>query len=269
MTSVPARSMEIDHRVGFTRPGYDADLVIWDSNPLSVGATPLQVFIDGTATLDPRNVESSRSKVVGSKLGEASPSIRPNPSEMKDLHCTNIEEFGVKIMIQGISKSYLDIPQAENTDSKELTMVIDGGKIICLDTEDQCLSASFNSTLVVLKDAHVLPGLTAVSVSLGLGEIATDDSTGDGTANSGGLELENTVYAKYGVHLDGKSFARARIGGVTKAITAPKSRGFQGGVSVAIKTSGKQTVLNGGIVRDDVALHFKIGSASKSRLSFL
>lgn len=31
------------HRLGYVRKNYDADLVIWDSHPLALGATPLQV----------------------------------------------------------------------------------------------------------------------------------------------------------------------------------------------------------------------------------
>jgi imidazolonepropionase-like amidohydrolase len=51
--------LEIGHRVGYTRAGYDADLIVWDSHPLSVGATALNVFIDGKDILDakrPRRV---------------------------------------------------------------------------------------------------------------------------------------------------------------------------------------------------------------------
>ncbi len=37
--------------------GYDADVVIWDSHPLALGATPKQIFIDGIAQLkDPFSV---------------------------------------------------------------------------------------------------------------------------------------------------------------------------------------------------------------------
>ena len=62
------------------------------------------------------------------------------------------------------------------------------------------------------------------------------------------LNADNVVYAKYGVHLDGKAFERARIGGVTRAITAPiTDTELLGGVSVGIKTSGKNTILDGGI----------------------
>lgn len=270
VTSVPARSMEIDHRVGYLRPGYDADIVLWDSHPLSIGATPLQVYIDGRATLDPAAVEYSRTKVqYNSPEAAAVPAIRSEPSsEMEEALCSKISKPGAKIRVEGITKSFLDEPASvENNGYEKFAMVIDAGRITCFGAEDNCLSASTDTTLIHLRDAHVLPGLTAVSVSLGLGEIATDDSTGDGTASAGGLDLDNTVYAKYGIHLDGKAFARARIAGVTKAVTFPKSRGFQGGVSVAIRTDGKKNILNGGVVKDDVALHFKVGSASKSRIS--
>ncbi|KAJ7892589.1 hypothetical protein B0H14DRAFT_3427995 [Mycena olivaceomarginata] len=35
----------------FSVTGYDADLVLWDSHPLALGATPIQVFIDGIPQL--------------------------------------------------------------------------------------------------------------------------------------------------------------------------------------------------------------------------
>lgn len=55
---------------------------------------------------------------------------------------------------------------------------------------------------------------------------------------------------------------------MTKAITAPIADGFAGGVSVGIKTSGKKTILNGGIFQDDVALHFGIGQVRDILSSF-
>ena len=36
--------------------GWDADLVIWDSHPLALGATPIQVIIDGIPQLPARFV---------------------------------------------------------------------------------------------------------------------------------------------------------------------------------------------------------------------
>lgn len=68
------------------------------------------------------------------------------------------------------------------------------------------------------------------------------------------------------MHLDGKAFKRARIGGVTRAITAPiTDTELLGGVSVGIKTSGKKTILDGGYFKEDVALHFTIGQEDKGK----
>ncbi len=64
--------------------------------------------------------------------------------------------------------------------------------------------------------------------------------------------------------LEGKGFTRARMGGVTRAVTAPLSvGGLVRGVSAGFLTSGKRTLLDGGIFRDIVGLHFDLGPLSK------
>ncbi|KAK8155997.1 hypothetical protein IWX90DRAFT_494327 [Phyllosticta citrichinensis] len=49
VTSAPAELLGLGERIGKIKPGFDADIVLWDSDPLSVGAAPVQVWIDGTA----------------------------------------------------------------------------------------------------------------------------------------------------------------------------------------------------------------------------
>lgn len=103
---------------------------------------------------------------------------------------------------------------------------------------------------------------------LGLSGITGLDETRDGTVSKSvdPLNTDNVVYAKYGAHTDGEAFKRARIGGVTRAITAPiLDIEFLGGVSVGIKTSGKNTILDGGIFLDDVALNLIIGQEVKGK----
>jgi len=265
VTSVPARSLGIDHRVGYARAGYDADLVVWDSHPLSVGATALNVFIDGKDVLDAKKTEESLAKVASRDYQELKiPLMRPTvAADAREKICSEVEKNGAKITITGIQRSFLGAGLDSTARSGGLTLVVDHGKIICFDSEDQCASASTESKKINLRNGHILPGLTAVSVSLGLIEIASDSATGDGELRKGSFNPNDTVYAKYGVHLDGKAFARARIGGVTQAVTAPLYQGFVDGVSTAIKTSGKKTILDGGIFQDDVALHFAVGQAAK------
>jgi imidazolonepropionase-like amidohydrolase len=43
VTSQPARLLGLGNRIGKIAPGFDADILVWDSDPLSVGAAPAQV----------------------------------------------------------------------------------------------------------------------------------------------------------------------------------------------------------------------------------
>lgn len=98
--------------------------------------------------------------------------------------------------------------------------------------------------------------------------IDTAEETTDGTVSQkvDPIKADSVDYAKYGVHLDGRAFKRARFGGVTRAITAPINGGFLAGVSTGLKTSGKKSILEGGIFQDDVALHFTIGQQDKGSI---
>jgi imidazolonepropionase-like amidohydrolase len=60
VTTAPARASGLDWRLGAIGRGLDADIVLWDSHPLSLGATPRQVFIDGIPQLDGTIVEKSK-----------------------------------------------------------------------------------------------------------------------------------------------------------------------------------------------------------------
>ncbi|CAG8766325.1 46003_t:CDS:2, partial [Gigaspora margarita] len=46
-TSVLAKELDLDHQIGQIFLEHDADVVIWDSYPLSFGAILLEVYIDG------------------------------------------------------------------------------------------------------------------------------------------------------------------------------------------------------------------------------
>lgn len=241
--------------------------MIWNSHPLLVGATPLQVYIDGRATLNPSEV--AKAGVSSQNQDLRSPILRKTVTESEKANiCAEVEKPGVRITITGIRKSYLDneSPQEDG----DLTLVTEAGKIICFGLSSQCLSSSANGPTIALQNGYLSPGLTAISVSLGLTEIAMDDSTSDGSiSKTSSLDVESIVYAKYGIHLEGRGFVRAKMAGVTRAVTAPISSGFVGGVSTGIITSGKKSILDGGIFRDDVGVHFLVGQSAKGMSLFL
>lgn len=271
ITSVPATSLEIDHRIGYVKPGYDADIVIWNTHPLSIGATPLQVYIDGRATLDIDTSESTDPKNAEARSPTTQSRMRKVVSEeTKDQVCQDLNNPLREFIITGITKSFVGSPQLTTSSKVEHVLILQNGTITCFGPKGTCRTSNKDSesTVIELQDGYILPGLTATANTLGLADIPVLEETMDGTVSSSVdvTNSENVEFAKYGVHLDGKSFKRARYGGVTKAIARPiSSKGLLIGVSTGIRTSGRRTKLNGGVFQDDVAIHFRIGQGSKGK----
>ncbi|KAL1857697.1 hypothetical protein Daus18300_010217 [Diaporthe australafricana] len=294
VTSVPAASLEIDDRLGYVRPGYDADMVVWDSHPLSIGATPRQVFIDGVATLDSAKVDEGSARVltphgVDAHRGAGKPAMRATLArEERERVCSGSRDQGRAFVITGITRSFLDeFPGllTADRDNNNLTMVIADGRVACLGAGADCRAAASQVrgglhggdgqgvTSIELRDGHLSRGLVAVTSTLGIAEIAMAPATGDGivkTGGGGGTTTAGVVdHAKYGVSLGGgkttsKTFARARLGGVTRAVQAPVTEGgLVVGVSTGMRTGVDSTLLNGGLFQDDVALHVALGEDAK------
>ncbi|OJJ97602.1 hypothetical protein ASPACDRAFT_1858361 [Aspergillus aculeatus ATCC 16872] len=279
VTSIPARSLELAHRIGYARPGYDADLVVWDSHPLANGATPLQVYIDGRATL---NTTIDQAKFIETTL--SAPSSRPQPiiTERTSV-CDQASRAGANLIITGITKTLIPgLHPQSNADN--LTLVLSAGRIACFGPASECLgSAAADSTAIHLQNGHILPGLTAVTAGLGLQDIIMEPSTGDGIVS--GSTPKTIIYAKHGLHPGGsKDLQRAKLGGITTAITAPLVTAdvpvFLRGVSVAFKVSPSstnntpadetstsdesQTLLDRAVLQPDVGLHIQIGQTGKT-----
>jgi imidazolonepropionase-like amidohydrolase len=268
VTSVPAESLRLGHRIGYATPGYDADLVVWNSHPLSVGATPLQVYIDGRETLDEKqSKENIRSMANSDQSSGRQARTRPLHNQTANQETCESVLASSSLIITGITRSYLDNKVRQWVKRRNLTMVLNKGEITCFDSADKCVTMDENVPRIHLANGHTLQGLTAVATGLGLEEIAAEKSTADGKVPSD-LDIsdpKNLIFARYGIHLEGKAFGRARIGGVARAVSIPHvdEGGFGGAVSVGIKISEKNTTLDGGIFQSEVALHFVIGKAAK------
>ena len=70
---------------------------------------------------------------------------------------------------------------------------------------------------------------------------------------------ENVCFAKDGLTFDGKHLERAQDAGALNVITAPLSRGFLQGVSVAFKTGATSVLQKDAVIQEQAALHFSIG----------
>ncbi|KAF7556433.1 hypothetical protein G7Z17_g1401 [Cylindrodendrum hubeiense] len=271
VTSIPARSIQQGHRIGYARAGYDADLVIWDDHPLQVGATPTKVFIDGRDVLGAvtNSIESKINNLEAVGVQKA-PAVRPTiAEELKGHICASTQNPRSNIVFTGIQKVLIDTPLVSTEDVEDYVLVVEDGQITCLGGESACLSEGIAGGFmkIALEQGYITPGLVAFGNKLGIQSIPSEGSTGDGKTGSAGdaLNEEKRVhFAKYGVHLHGRAFTRARIGGITKAVTAPLfGGGIIQGVSVGLRLGENATILDGGIWKDDVALHLAVGQSAK------
>lgn len=100
VTLNPAKLLHIDHRVGSIKEGKDADLVVWNGNPLSIYSKALMTYIDGTCYFDAERDEQLRAeiqqersrllkKMMEEKMkGEGGKTKKPPFREQELFHCT-------------------------------------------------------------------------------------------------------------------------------------------------------------------------------------
>ena len=103
VTLNPAILLHIDNRVGSIKEGKDADVVIWDNNPLSIYAKVQKTFVDGICYYDAneemtmlQNLNVEKTRLMNKSLDEKNKGASMNrPSfKMEEFnHCNNNEQF--------------------------------------------------------------------------------------------------------------------------------------------------------------------------------
>lgn len=174
------------HRIGYLRAGYDADVAIWDSHPLSLGATPKQVFIDGIQQLKdpfvltkPGLQETPKTPDWEEEANQALEYDGLPPLDGKRLQGSvafvNVREVVQKDAAGVVRSSY--VSQAAPAG----VVTVQHGEIQCIGTPLSCNLKSFGPDVVVdLKGGSIAPGLTTFGSGLGLVEIEPEPSTNDG-----------------------------------------------------------------------------------------
>ena len=101
VTLNPAKLLHLDSRMGSIRAGKDADLVLWNNNPLSIYARPEFTMIEGAIYYsqpnDDRNRETMETerarliqKLLQAKTGGQT-TIRPTMRRQRMWHCEDVE----------------------------------------------------------------------------------------------------------------------------------------------------------------------------------
>ncbi|KAH0348759.1 amidohydrolase, partial [Aureobasidium melanogenum] len=244
LTSAPAELLGMGERLGKVKPGFDADIVVWDSDPLSLGAAPVQVWIDGAPQFK-HPVELKK---------PLTPPIKPDLLLAGDHEEAETDK---DVVFTGVTN--IRIPGL--TSSSELkgpaTVVVSQGKIVCAgscDTEARTATKK-NARTVALRNGYLTRPLTAFGSGLGLQEIMAQPQTHDGSVN-------DKVWARAvdGLLLDGKNLFAAYRHGVTKAISAPMADNYAGislrGVSAGFLTGAKTPMSKGAVFAEEAAVHY-------------
>lgn len=106
VTLNPAKMLHIDDKTGSIRKGKDADLVLWNDNPLSIYSHPLLTFVDGIKYFDTEKDSEMRKEIRIEKArlmqrmteaknkGEATK--KPGMNFRTEKHCDGVEEIFMK-----------------------------------------------------------------------------------------------------------------------------------------------------------------------------
>ncbi|KAI8995511.1 carbohydrate esterase family 9 protein [Trametes punicea] len=286
VTSTPARVMGQDHRIGYISEGYDADVVLWDSHPLALGATPQQVWIDGIQQIEkpytvtkPHAFQKLPKTPNFDKEAEETlkydglPPLEPKRAKAETVVFTNVSNVYLR---QGRS---IDEAYAASDPLSAGVVVVRGGKVECVGSATSACASSVQGMeddfeFVNLEGGAVSPGLVTVGSPLGLGEISSETTTIDGyvlDAFSEGIpEIAGhgmLVHAADGLQFGTRDALYAYRSGVTTGIVAPQTNGFLAGLNVAFSTASRHKLDQGAVVQETGGLHVSIHHRGKPSVS--
>lgn len=180
VTATPAEVLGLDHRIGFIKPGYDADIVVWDSHPLALGATPSQVFIDGIPQIShpyiskkpasqqhaPKTPNFDR-EIKETLEYEGLPPLDPQTRSHGAVLFRNVSSFWTR------DESGVSAVQSPGN------VLVRGGAIVWSGSDAE-VTLDDGVLTVDLHGGSISPALVSAGSMLGLQEISSEDSTTDG-----------------------------------------------------------------------------------------
>jgi len=183
--------------------GSDADVVLWDTHPLQLGATPVNVWIDGVLEVPVAVEKGGSGHRVPVGKGKEHPGWQEVPGvpdwgkerqrtiEWEGLPPLGGTQVHEAIVFTNVSELWVRHPERgivqqfnagfKNFDPKDQVVVVNSGKISCVGPSDSCARfMSLDSKRTNLRGGVISPGLTSFGSTLGLQEIEQESSTGPG-----------------------------------------------------------------------------------------
>ncbi|EJF62302.1 composite domain of metallo-dependent hydrolase [Dichomitus squalens LYAD-421 SS1] len=282
VTAIPAFAAGLSHRIGILREGADADLVLWDSHPLQLGATPRKVWIDGILQVD-----ADRARVPVNKLKE-DPAMQEAPKVPNfDAEREKAVRFdglapmrpnstiGGRVVFQNVKELFTrergDYAHF-GLDGYEglMNVVVERGRVTCIGN----VCEGENADMVVdLHGGALVPGMMHFGPGLGVEEIEGEPSTGDGVrfdplkANVPEVmgDVGALVRVSDALQFGTRNALVAHHAGVTYATTsflrpASYARGsFMGGLSATFRTGASNALDRAALIKPATALHVAVG----------
>ena len=102
VTINPATMLHVQDKTGSIKVGKDADLVLWNNNPLSIYAIAQNTIVDGVVYFDRerdmqlrKQLQSERNRLIQKLIGEkksGTPTVAAKASVQTVLHCEDDED---------------------------------------------------------------------------------------------------------------------------------------------------------------------------------
>ncbi|KAF8826905.1 hypothetical protein HHX47_DHR5000901 [Lentinula edodes] len=295
VTSTPSNALGLGYRMGVLQEGYDADVVMWDSHPLQLGATPVYVWIDGMKQI-PLTKESGRSTYsTGTGPEEV---VEPDKTRMEAPGQPSYEKErqdtvdwdglpplkgrgeGNRVVFRNVKEVWTrgrnSIDESFVADEDEFgIVVVEQGRIICAGSADDCIISGDERTVDVdLHGGSISPGLLTFGSPLGLEEIASEPSTTDGRLfNSLAVDIPSVFHDVGGIvravdalMFDSRHARMAYRFGVTAATSslAKPHRLYESddcmiwGLSTTFSTNAAHGLEPEAIIQTETALHVRI-----------
>jgi imidazolonepropionase-like amidohydrolase len=249
ITSVPASIIGVSDRIGALKEGYDGDIVLWDKHPLSLGARPDTIIIDGNVVLHRNHA------IVSTSL---EPEYMPEPAtETLELNNAPIITETHDFKCYAVKGAVIHVQDEKDTIIQSGTIVVVHGTIKCM--KQTCEIPPSCNVYQSSHPIHIIPGLIESSSSLGLVEIVTESQAHEGSAETRNKGENPDLHAIDGLRLfNSRTIPAARKNGVTVSISHPKNDALVMGTSVAYYLLDNHRIEEV-LVKETTGLHITLG----------
>jgi imidazolonepropionase-like amidohydrolase len=219
ITINPAIQLGIDKRVGSIEAGKDADLALWDGNPLSVYSRPRMTLIEGEVYFERRDAFGFDSSSI------AKTKLDPLPAAAEEPTLPAARAYA----IVGADVHPISGPMIPGG-----TVVIEDGRISAV---GKGIAIPAGARVVQARGRRVYPGFFDAYSQLGLGEIEPVNAMMDNRELG---QQQPDLDAATAIWVESTHFGPARYNGVTNSFIGP-SFGRISGRGAVIHTDGLTT----------------------------